>query len=170
MAKPVQEVEFEVVPPESKVAREHELMRVIAYLLDDLIPIPGTKFRIGLDPIIGLIPGLGDASTTAVSSLILIQALRAGVPKVVIARMAANVMLNSLIGIVPGVGDLFSAWFKSNNRNYQLLRQHAAGAHTSTAMDWGFLIGVFAVIIAVVVGLAILAGFVAYKVFSLLFG
>jgi hypothetical protein len=82
----VQEIETEVLPPESE-DRKDEFARLLAYILDDLIPIPGTKYRIGLDPLIGLIPGLGDTSTAAFSSLILVHALRAGVPRVVLVRM-----------------------------------------------------------------------------------
>jgi len=109
MEENVREVEMKVLPPASD--RGDEFARLLAYILDDLFPIPGTKYRVGLDPIIGLIPGLGDTSTAAFSSLILVHGLRAGVPRVVLVRMAINILINSLLGSLTGVGDLFSAWF-----------------------------------------------------------
>lgn len=168
MKTETREVEFEVLPPEKP--RENELSRLIAFLLDDLLPIPGTKHRVGLDPLIGLIPGIGDASTSAFATLILFQALRAGVSRVVIARMAANILLNALIGAIPGVGDLFSAWFKSNQKNYTLLQKHAASRRAATTGDWAFLIGLLAVIVLGVLVAALAAGYMAVSMIRFLFG
>ncbi len=164
----VEEIEVEMLPPPPR--GDTEFSRLLALVLDDLIPIPGTKFRIGLDPLIGLIPGIGDASGTAMSSLILVHALRLGVPRVVIARMAANVLVNALVGAVPGVGDVFSAWFKSNRRNYALLNRHSGGKRVSTAGDWvflGMILG-FVVVVGLVVALA--SAYLAWRMLSLLFG
>jgi len=160
--------EMEVLPPESD--RKDEFARLLAYILDDLIPIPGTKYRIGLDPLIGLIPGLGDTSTAAFSSLILVHALRAGVPRVVLVRMAFNILINSILGALPGIGDLFSAWFKSNQQNYRLLKRHSAGARVSTASDWIFLIVLLAIVLTVALVMALAIGYMAYRMASLLFG
>ncbi|MBA3884042.1 MAG: DUF4112 domain-containing protein, partial [Chthoniobacterales bacterium] len=87
--------------------------------MDNLIRVPGTKVRFGIDPLIGLIPGLGDTGSAMVSAMALIQAARYGLPKIVLARMSVNILLNELIGIVPIVGDAFSFWFKSNARNHE---------------------------------------------------
>ena len=103
MREKVPEIELELLPPASD--RKEEFSRLLAYILDDLIPIPGTKYRVGLDPIIGLIPGLGDTSTAALSSVILVHGLRAGVPRVVLVRMAFNILINSILGALPGIGD-----------------------------------------------------------------
>lgn len=156
--------------PAEKPGSPDDFARLLAFVLDDLIPIPGTKYRVGLDPIIGLIPGLGDTSMTAVSSLILVQALRAGVPRVTIARMAVNVLINAIGGALPGLGDIFSAWFKSNQRNYGLLQKHALGSRRSTAADWAFLIAILIVIGVVVATMALAAAFLAYRMLALLFG
>ncbi len=147
-----------------------ESARLLAYILDDLIPIPGTKYRIGLDPLIGLIPGLGDTSTAAFSSLILVHGLRAGVPRVVLVRMAVNILINSILGALPGVGDLFSAWFKSNQRNYGLLRRHSAGPRVSTVSDWVFLAALLLIVLAVAVAMALAIGYLVYRMLSVLFG
>jgi Domain of unknown function (DUF4112) len=163
-----QEIKVELIPPPSD--RNDEFARLLAYILDDLIPIPGTKYRVGLDPVIGLIPGFGDTSTAAFSSLILVHALRAGVPRVVLVRMAFNILINSILGALPGVGDLFSAWFKSNQLNYRLLERHSASARVSTVSDWIFLILLLAIVLAVALVVALAAGYMAYRMASLLFG
>lgn len=145
------------------------LARLIAWLLDDFIRIPGTNFRIGLDPIIGLIPGIGDGSTTVVSSVILLHGLRAGVPRVVLVRMALNVLINSLGGVIPGIGDLFSAWFKSNRRNVELLDRHAGAAkRQSTTGDWIFVGVLMGVVLLVGIAASVAMVFVTYKLFKLL--
>ena len=159
---------MEVLPPASD--RGDEFARLLAYILDDLFPIPGTKYRVGLDPIIGLIPGLGDTSTAAFSSLILVHGLRAGVPRVVLVRMAINILINSLLGSLPGVGDLFSAWFKSNQRNYRLLRRYPAGARASTTADRVFLIVLLVIVLAVVVTIAFAIAYMAFQMTSIPFG
>ncbi len=150
--------------------RRDESARLLAYILDDLIPIPGTKYRVGLDPLIGLIPGIGDTSTAAFSSLILVHGLRAGVPRVVLVRMAVNILINSILGALPGVGDLFSAWFKSNQRNYRLLRLHSAGPRVSTASDWVFLAALLLIVLAVALAMALAIGYLAFRMLSVLFG
>jgi hypothetical protein len=172
-------VEFEVLPPASRKGRDTStsrggrdvpnLARLIAWLLDDFIRIPGTNFRIGLDPIIGLIPGIGDGSTTVVSSVILLHGLRAGVPRVVLVRMALNVLINSLGGVIPGIGDLFSAWFKSNRRNVELLDRHAGAAkRQSTTGDWIFVGVLMGVVLLVGIAASVAMVFVTYKLFKLL--
>ena len=160
---------MEVLPPEAKDQKD-EFARVLAFILDDLIPIPGTKYRVGLDPLIGLIPGLGDTSTAAVSSLILVHAVRAGVPRVVLLRMAFNILINSILGALPGLGDLFSAWFKSNQQNYRLLKRHSGGTRVSTTTDWIFLIALVIIVLAVALTMALAIGYMAYQMASLLFG
>jgi len=162
-------IDFEVLPPRD--GRDvPDLSRLIAWLLDDLIPIPGTKFRIGLDPIIGLIPGFGDGSTAVISSMILLNGLRAGVPRIVLVRMALNVLINSLGGAVPGAGDVFSAFFKSNRRNYELLQRHGGrnATGTSTTADWIFVGALIAGVLAVTMAISIGALFVGYHLIKLL--
>jgi hypothetical protein len=168
MTPRIKEIEVEVLP--AVPPPQQEFVRLIAFLLDDLIPIPGTRHRVGLDPLIGLIPGVGDMSSAAFSSLILIQSLRCGVPRVVILRMAANLLLNALIGAIPGVGDVFSAWYKSNQRNYQLFAKHSGASRTSTASDWTFLIALLATLLTIVLCLTLALGYAAYRMFALLFG
>jgi hypothetical protein len=166
----VKEVKVEVLPPDDGRGQDSpEVARIIAWVLDDLIQIPGTKHRIGLDPIISLIPGLGDTSASAIGTIILLQAFTHGVPKIVIVRMAANIMINAVLGSVPGLGSFLSAFFKSNRRNMALLNRHATGHRRSTTGDWIFLGSLLAVIVAAILGVAVLSAFLVVRLFQFLF-
>src|SRR5512138_1763127 len=95
--------------------------RLLARLLDDAVPIPGTSFRVGIDPLLGLLPGLGDALSALLGGWLLVLAARLGAPAAVIGRMALGVGLDLLLGLVPGAGDLLDFLWKSNRRNLRLL-------------------------------------------------
>jgi hypothetical protein len=115
-------------------------LRSLANLFDRSIPLPG-GLRVGLDPIIGLIPGIGDAIGVIVSVFILREAASIGVPRSIVWRMMGNVLLDSLIGTIPFFGDLFDFAFKANSRNVDLLERHhldPKGTQQSTRL---FLIG-----------------------------
>ncbi len=140
-ARDVIDAEWEVLPPEEKAKRQQvePLFRWLALVMDNLLRLPGTQFRFGLDPLIGLIPGLGDTGSTIISAMALLAAARRGLPKILLARMSLNILINEAVGIIPIVGDAFSFWFKSNARNYDLLRQHTAAPRASTTSDWIFV-------------------------------
>ena len=97
------------------------LAKVLSWILDECITIPGTNVRIGLDPILGLIPAAGGGIASVAGALIIGESYRQGVSMKVVFRMAGNLILNAGIGAVPGIGDLFSAVFKSNKKNYKIL-------------------------------------------------
>jgi hypothetical protein len=101
-----------------------ERLRALSRLLDNAFVIPGTRYRFGLDPLIGLVPGLGDAVSAILSGYIILQASRLGAPRSVVTRMIANVALDTLIGWIPILGDLFDVAWKSNLRNMALLESH----------------------------------------------
>jgi hypothetical protein len=152
------DVDWEVLPPEEKRKRQglEPLFKWLAYIMDDVVRVPGTKFRFGLDPLLGLIPGIGDTSSALVSAIALVQAVRVGVPKVLLMRMAANIFVNEIIGVVPVVGDAFSFWFKSNARNYEILKHHRLGSSPARASDWVFVVGILVGLVVIVcVGIAI---------------
>ena len=155
---PLQEVDWEVLPPEEKGKRQglEPLFKWIAFIMDDVLRVPGTKLRFGLDPLIGLIPGIGDTSSALVSAFALIQAVRLGVPKILLSRMALNILINEVVGVIPLIGDAFSFWFKSNARNYEIIKTHRLGPSLARRSDWLFVIGVLVVLFVVVaVGIAI---------------
>src|SRR3954451_21401531 len=155
---PLQEVDWEVLPPEEKGKRKalEPLFKWLAYIMDEVIRVPGTQFRFGLDPLLGLIPGIGDTSSALVSAFALIQAVRIGVPKVLIMRMALNILTNEVIGVIPVIGDTFSFWFKSNARNYEIIKNHRLGTSAPKPTDWLFVIGILLLIFLIVcAGIAI---------------
>ncbi|MDF1819495.1 MAG: DUF4112 domain-containing protein [Immundisolibacteraceae bacterium] len=96
----------------------------LAWYLDSSIRIPGTKWTIGLDGLLGLIPGVGDLAAGAISSYILMQAVQKGVSGLVIARMLINIAVDTVVGAVPVVGDIFDFAFKANLRNVNLIHSY----------------------------------------------
>ena len=145
-------LEWEVLPPEKREGRGglESLFRWVALVMDELIAFPRTKFRFGLDPIIGLVPGIGDTASAIISALVLVQAARRGLPKILLARMSLNILINEIVGIVPGFGDAFSFWFKSNKRNYELLLAHSSAPGRVRRSDWLFVIAVLAILFVIV--------------------
>nr|WP_242468894.1 DUF4112 domain-containing protein [Rhodovibrio salinarum] len=101
-------------------------METLARVLDDIFRVPGTRVRFGLDGIIGLIPGVGDALTGALSGYLAVRAWDLGLPPHVVAHMAANVGIDLLVGSIPVAGDLFDVGFKANRRNVELLKRELA--------------------------------------------
>jgi Domain of unknown function (DUF4112) len=159
-------LEWEVLPPEDKRRVSLEaLFRWVALVMDELIGLPRTRFKFGLDPIIGLLPGIGDTASAVVSALVLIQAARVGLPKILLARMSLNILINELVGIIPGIGDAFSFWFKSNKRNYELLLAHHAGRRRATKSDWLFVMAVLAILIGIV-GAGIVVSFLMLRLIA----
>ena len=136
------EAEVEVLPrhePAGAKPADDPFIALVARLMDDVFTIPGTGIRFGLDPLIGLLPGLGATASAAVSLVLIALSARRAVPRVVLARMAVNVLLNAGLDAVPVVGDALSIFFRSNARNYELLRKHAGTARPTTRGDWLFL-------------------------------
>lgn len=93
-------------------------------MLDNSIHVPGTRWRIGVDGLIGLVPGVGDLLGALISGYVLTEAARAGASMSLILRMGLNVALETLVGAVPVIGDLFDFAYKANARNVRLLRRH----------------------------------------------
>ena len=97
-------------------------METVAWLLDTAFVIPGTRQRVGVDAIIGLIPGLGDVATTLLSTYVIWEARNLGVSRFAIVRMLANLAIHASVGAIPVVGDLFDAFFRVNQRNMRIVR------------------------------------------------
>ena len=134
-------------------SKKIEIAKYMAELLDRQFTIPGTSIRIGLDPVLGLIPGVGDAIASLAGSVILFLGAQAQLPKIVLVHMSLNIALNGMIGAIPVLGDLFSVWFQSNVKNVELLERHAfSDRHTSTAGNWTFVIGLLLGILCLIVG------------------
>src|SRR3954468_16095283 len=122
----------------NSLSRDDRIARIdaLATLLDTAFVIPGTQVRFGLDALIGLVPGIGDAMTTAMALFIVSEARALGAPPWLIARMIANVALDGLVGAVPLVGDAFDVAFRANCRNMALLREHLDQVEGRGAPYW----------------------------------
>jgi hypothetical protein len=135
--------------------------RALARLLDDLVRIPGTKIGIGLDPIIGLIPGVGDLIGGVMSSYILLVAAQEGAPTSVLVRMLGNIALDSLVGVVPVIGDLFDVGIKSNRRNVDLLERYLVAPKATNAASRGVVALIVLALLLLVVGVVAVGVLVA---------
>lgn len=141
--------EGEVLGPEVPGEREtRERLRFLAWLLDSSIPIPGTRFSVGLDALIGLVPGIGDLIGVLVSSYIVAEARRLGASRSVLARMAFNVALEGVVGLVPLAGDAFDAAFKANQRNVRLLESWVERPQRAERASAAFLAGIVLSLVA----------------------
>jgi hypothetical protein len=137
-----------------------ERLSRLAWLLDSSIPIPGTRFTIGLDALIGLFPVLGDVVGVLLSSYIVKEAAALGAPRSILARMAFNVAVEGLVGMIPFAGDVFDAAYKANQRNVRLLdawlEQPVKAQRSSRAFIGGLL--------AMVIAFLVLCGIVSFLI------
>lgn len=133
----------------------------LAQWLDSVFRIPGVGIRFGLDSLLGLIPGLGDVTTSVASLYILNAAHRQNVPRITLTRMALNIVLETIFGAIPVVGDLFDVYWKSNLRNVELLRRHMAAPAAAAARlqrsDRWFVTLLIVGLIALMIGAAVAA-------------
>jgi hypothetical protein len=139
--------ELRKIDPRARV--QDPLSALIARLMDSRFVIPGTDIRFGLDSIVDLVPGIGDSAGALVSTVLIAQSARLGVPRVILARMALNVLINTLIGALPFLGAVLSVFYRSNAMNYALLQRHA-GQRRASSGDWWFVGGVIGAMLALV--------------------
>lgn len=127
----------------STLRRLHRLSN----LLDNAIPIPGTPYRIGLDPILSLIPGAGDFLGSLLSIYIVVEAARLRIPQATLVKMVGNVLLDTVVGSVPVLGDVFDAGWKANVKNVELLDQELKVSPPQQRTNWLFLAALLAILI-----------------------
>jgi hypothetical protein len=137
-----------------------DVLRRVSGMLDSAMLVPGTNIRFGLDPILGLIPGLGDLVSPLFTIGILWQARDLSIPKVVQLRMIFNVAIDTLVGIVPVAGDLFDVAWKANDMNMALLERHAYEEHRASTRDWVFVSAMIALLVILAVVPFLLLGWV----------
>lgn len=135
----------------SEVATRKQLQR-LAWVLDSSIRLPG-GYRIGVDGIIGLIPGFGDALGAGLSSYIVIKAVSLNVPIIVLIRMMINVVLELVIGVIPIIGDMFDFMYKANERNVKLINEHLDSPHRTRRQSLYIVL----VLLLVILGMIVLA-------------
>ncbi|HSS19091.1 MAG TPA: DUF4112 domain-containing protein [Pyrinomonadaceae bacterium] len=160
----------ELTPQKTKSVKLDDSLERLSWLLDDLIRIPGVNWRFGLDALVGLIPGFGDTATSLASFYILVSAVRYGVPKVTLLRMALNIGIDYVLGSVPLVGDLFDAFWKSNHMNVALLRKRATvsadEAREGKLSDWLFVGAIIVVLATLALGAAAFSIYLLYLLTS----
>jgi len=146
--------EWEVLPPEDRQPRSsiESAFKLVSLVMDRLIRIPGLKKRLGLNPIVDLVPGFGDIAVALVSMSVIIYGIRRKVPKIVLGRMALNVLINELVGLIPIIGSAFAFWFQANTRNYHLIRGHIDTPSRSTKGDKIFVGMILAIVVLAIVG------------------
>jgi len=147
-------IEPEILPPRRTLGRSltDEQLDHLAGVLDDIFHIPGTRIRFGLDPIVGLVPGLGDIISGLLSFLIVLAAWQRGLPRVTIMRMVVNIGIDTLVGSIPIVGDVFDTVWKANRMNYNLLARYRSGVRTGlVSRDWLFFLFLLLCVAAVVI-------------------
>lgn len=128
----------------------------VARLMDSQFRLPGTRFRFGLDPLLGLLPIVGDLSSTIVSVALLLTMMRHGASGAVVVRMGLNILLDTVVGAIPFIGNVFDFAYKSNERNVALLRRHyAEGRHTGSGKG---LVALVLLGLVVVLGLVVWGG------------
>ena len=147
-----------------EATRRH--VAALAWLLDESFPVPGTRHRFGLGPLIGLVPVVGDLFGAVAGSYLVLRAIQAHLPRVVVAQMAFNVLLNAVMGVVPLAGDAFDFYYKSNTRNLRLFERHALDPATSTRGSWLF----FGALVAIAAALVVLAVVVLVAVVEAVLG
>jgi len=136
----------------------------LAKLMDSKFKIPGTEIRFGLDSLIGLIPGVGDLSTFAVSGYMVWIMTKNGASGYVLARMILNILIDAVIGSIPLIGDIFDIAFKANIRNMRLMNEHfREGRHGGSA--WKVILPVLIIVFLIIAGLI----WLTYKLLSALF-
>jgi hypothetical protein len=154
-------------PRHKATADRLRIAKFLADLLDQRFTIPGTSIRIGLDPILGLIPGIGDVLANLTGSVILFIAAQYRLPRIVLLRMGLNVALNAIIGAVPIFGDIFSIWFRSNAKNVALLERYARGeTQRASSGDWLFVIGLIVALLLVIAAIVLAFGWILKQIWN----
>ena len=145
--------------PQLAVAERDRLERLrrLGYLLDNSIPIPGTRYRVGLEALVGLVPGLGDLVGGGFSAWIVLQAARLGAPPALLTRMGWNLLVDTAVGAIPLLGDLFDAGYKANLRNLALLDEHLRAPAGSRRASRRFVAVLALLLVLLLVGAATLA-------------
>lgn len=131
-------------------------VQLVATLLDESVRIPGTEFRFGIDPIVGLLPGVGDLLGGAASLYIILEAARAGAPASVLLRMGGNVAIDTIVGGIPVLGDVFDFGWKSNTRNARLLARHLEVPVATKRASTALVVGMLAALALIAIGVSVL--------------
>jgi hypothetical protein len=153
------------ITPRKQVEIERSLDQ-LAFYLDGLFRVPGTTWRFGLDGIIGLVPNVGDTLTSIASFYVLVAAVRYGVPKITLLRIAMNIGIDYLLGSVPVIGDAFDFIWKSNQMNMDLIRERATGRDEGKLTDYLFVFGLIGFLILLLLASVVVSGLIIWWVLA----
>ena len=145
-------------------------LRGLSRVLDGAITIPGTGIRVGLDPIIGLVPVVGDWIGAALSGYIIVQGARLGVSGATLMRMTGNLVVDLMAGSVPVLGDIFDLGFRANERNLALLSAHMQSPATRRRSDLAVVVGVVGGLLVLTVAVITLSTWLVYSLLQAIFG
>lgn len=143
-------------------------IRALSHLLDNAVSIPGTNYRIGLDPLLGLLPAAGDYVSAALSGYVVIEAARLGASKATLGRMVLNIIIDTLIGTFPILGDFFDFAWKANARNVALLESQVSAPKERERSDWWFVILLLVILALVLIGITALVVLIIQFLIALL--
>lgn len=137
--------------------RDLQRLDTLATWLDSRFTIPGTNIRFGIDFLIGLIPYAGDIIGFALSGILMAFMAKHGASGVLIGKMLGNILLDAIVGSIPLFGDIFDLQYKANRRNLKLLKEyHQSNRHRG---GWGIVIGVLALVLALIIGMVVLVSY-----------
>lgn len=154
----------DVIEPDERLPKDLVALRRFAYYMDEAFTIPGTPFKVGLDAILGLIPGVGDVIGAVLSTWIVVGALRHRVPGRVIARMVLNIGVDLLFGAVPVAGDVFDFMYEENVKNMRLLEKHRDRRRPPRSMAAIALVASGIVLLVLAFAVVIAAALIAFLV------
>jgi len=157
----------EVIEPDEKLPKDLVALRRFAFLMDEAFTIPGTRMRVGIDALVGLIPGIGDVIGAVMSAWIIVGGVRHRVPMRVVVRMIVNIAIDLFFGAVPLAGDVFDFMFEENVKNMRLLEKHRD--RRKPPRSPGEMTGLAFLIVALILAMALLivAGVIALAVWLL---
>jgi Domain of unknown function (DUF4112) len=145
-------------------------LRQFSDLLDNAVGIPGTNYRVGIDPLLGLLPGGGDTLGAILSAYIVLQAAQLGAPRPTLVRMVWNILLDSLVGTIPLLGDFFDVAWKANSKNMALLEAHMRSPYNRQKTDTWFVYLLLGGVILVAIAISFTGVFILTQLFKLIPG
>ncbi len=160
---------FSTIEPDAK-APTLKRLRQFARLLDKAVVIPGTQVGIGIDPIIGLIPGGGDFLGVMFSAYIVLEAARLGAPRGTLGRMVLNIIIDGVVGAVPLIGDFFDFAWTANTHNIKLLEEYLKFPSQRKKADWWFVVGILLLLFVFAIALVALPVIIIRIVWSAIVG
>lgn len=154
----------DVVEPDERLPKDLVALRRFAYYMDEAFTIPGTPFKVGLDAVLGLIPGVGDVIGAVLSTWIVVGALRHRVPGRIIARMVLNIGIDLLFGSVPVAGDVFDFLYEENVKNMRLLEKHRDRRRPPRSMAAIALVASAIILLVLAFAVVVAAALIAFVV------